>query len=106
MTLQGLALGGGGARGSYEIGVWQGLKEVGWEAQIVTGTSVGALNGALIAQGNYDVSKELWPVSYTHLDVYKRQALAYVFGGISQHPENRGSCHAYRDSYWRNHSDY
>lgn len=60
MTLQGLALGGGGARGSYEIGVWQGLKEVGWEAQIVTGTSVGALNGALIAQGNYDVSKELW----------------------------------------------
>ena len=40
-----LVLAGGGARGSYQVGVWRALTELGWRPQIITGTSVGSLNG-------------------------------------------------------------
>lgn len=46
-----LVLSGGGSRGAYEIGVWRALGELDERFSIVTGTSVGALNGAVIAQG-------------------------------------------------------
>ena len=55
-----LVLGGGGAHGSYQIGVWQALREIDWQFDIVTGTSVGALNGAIIAQGDFDTAVEMW----------------------------------------------
>lgn len=55
-----LVLGGGGSRGAYEIGVWQALRELGIPIHIVTGTSVGAINGALIAQDAFDLSVQLW----------------------------------------------
>ena len=55
-----LALEGGGGRGSFHIGVWKALRELGMEITAVTGTSVGALNGALIALGKYDEAIELW----------------------------------------------
>lgn len=42
----GLALGAGVARGWAHIGVLRGLKRLGIEPDIVTGTSVGALVGA------------------------------------------------------------
>ncbi len=46
----GLVLGGGGARGAYQIGVWKALLEKNIQFEVITGTSVGGLNGALIAQ--------------------------------------------------------
>lgn len=55
-----LVLGGGGARGAYEIGVWQAVRELGIPIDIVTGTSVGAINGALIAQDAFDLAVSLW----------------------------------------------
>ncbi|HVI42622.1 MAG TPA: patatin-like phospholipase family protein [Anaerovoracaceae bacterium] len=55
-----LVLGGGGSRGAYEIGVWQALRELGIPIDLVTGTSVGAINGALIAQGAFDLAVSLW----------------------------------------------
>ncbi|MDD2189302.1 MAG: patatin-like phospholipase family protein [Eubacteriales bacterium] len=55
-----LVLGGGGSRGAYEIGVWQALKELGIRIDIVTGTSVGAINGAMIAQDTFDLAVSLW----------------------------------------------
>lgn len=55
-----LVLGGGGSRGAYEIGVWQALRELGIHIDIVTGTSVGAINGALIAQDAFDLAVSLW----------------------------------------------
>ncbi len=55
-----LVLAGGGSRGSYELGVWQALREMDIDIDIVTGTSIGAINGALIAQGDYDTAVELW----------------------------------------------
>lgn len=60
-----LVLAGGGSRGSYQIGVWRALRELGWEFDIVTGTSVGALNGALIAQNDYDTAVKLWENTVT-----------------------------------------
>jgi Predicted esterase of the alpha-beta hydrolase superfamily len=55
-----LVLGGGGSRGAYEIGVWQALKELGISVDIVTGSSVGAINGALVAQGAFELAESLW----------------------------------------------
>ena len=45
-----LVLSGGGGRGSYQIGVWKALRDLGIKFDIITGTSVGALNGALMVQ--------------------------------------------------------
>ncbi|HYE67719.1 MAG TPA: patatin-like phospholipase family protein [Anaerovoracaceae bacterium] len=55
-----LVLGGGGARGAYEIGVWQAVRELGISIDIVTGSSVGAINGALVAQDAFDLAVSLW----------------------------------------------
>ena len=43
----GLVLGGGGARGCYEIGAWKALDEAGIHFDVVAGTSIGALVGAI-----------------------------------------------------------
>ena len=55
-----VVLGGGGSKGAYQIGVWQALRELGLDYQVVTGTSVGALNGALMAQGEFEAAYALW----------------------------------------------
>ncbi len=47
----GLALGGGGARGAAHIGVIIELERLGLKPDIVTGTSIGGLVGALVAAG-------------------------------------------------------
>lgn len=67
MSKTGLVLGGGGSRGAYEIGVWQALRELGVEIDLVTGTSVGAINGALICQGSFDVAVKVWKELETHM---------------------------------------
>lgn len=56
----GLVLEGGGAKGAYQMGAWEAFRELGLEFQAVTGTSVGALNGALFAQGDYEQAYDLW----------------------------------------------
>lgn len=56
----GLALEGGGAKGSYEIGAYVALQELGYKFNAVAGTSIGSLNAALIAQKNIKLAKELW----------------------------------------------
>lgn len=55
-----LVLAGGGARGAYHIGAWQALREMGWKFDIVTGTSVGSLNGTLVALDEFDIAKSMW----------------------------------------------
>ena len=48
----GLVLSGGGVRGMAHIGLIQAMNEFGISAKIVSGSSVGALVGALYANGN------------------------------------------------------
>lgn len=62
-----LVLGGGGARGAYEAGVWQALSELGIEIDIVTGSSVGSINGAMVCQGDLDLTIEMWKEIETHM---------------------------------------
>jgi NTE family protein len=44
-----LVLQGGGALGSYQVGVYEALHEAGIDPDWVIGTSIGAINGAIIA---------------------------------------------------------
>lgn len=55
-----LVLAGGGARGSYQVGVWRALTELGWRPSIITGTSVGSLNGAMFALDLYETARDMW----------------------------------------------
>lgn len=55
-----LVLGGGGAKGAYQLGVWQTLRELRIKFECVIGTSVGALNGALMVQGAYNEAFDMW----------------------------------------------
>ena len=55
-----LVLGGGGSRGSYQIGVWKALRELKISPDIITGTSVGALNGAMMVQNSFETAVTLW----------------------------------------------
>lgn len=55
-----IVLAGGGAKGAYEFGFWRAIRELGIDFHIVTGSSVGALNGALMASDLYDSGLEMW----------------------------------------------
>lgn len=58
--MYGLVLEGGGAKGSYQIGACKAIEELGIDIVAVTGTSIGALNGAMIVQGELERAYELW----------------------------------------------
>lgn len=64
--VRGLVLAGGGARGSYQVGVWQALQELGWAPGVIAGTSVGCLNGAMFALGLTDVARDMWLTINSH----------------------------------------
>lgn len=53
-------LAGGGAKGSYQIGVWRALQELDWTPDIITGASVGTLNGCLFTMGKIQEAEDLW----------------------------------------------
>ena len=61
----GLALEGGGAKGAYQIGVVKALIDNGYEFEAVVGTSIGALNAAMVVQDRIDDAIDLWSnISY------------------------------------------
>ncbi len=45
----GLVLSGGGAKGAYEVGIIKALLEFGVKIDVISGASIGALNGAILA---------------------------------------------------------
>jgi NTE family protein len=55
-----IVLGGGGSCGSYELGAWKALAELGIDYQIAVGTSIGAINACLMAQMDLELTKSLW----------------------------------------------
>ena len=56
----GLVLAGGGARGGYEIGALKALEELGFKYDVITGTSVGAINAFMLLSNKKDVLFEMW----------------------------------------------
>lgn len=65
-----LVLAGGGAKGSYQVGVWRALQELGWHPDIITGTSVGCLNGVMFVLDAYEMAYDMW-TSIGDADVMK-----------------------------------
>lgn len=60
-TKRALILSGGGGRGAYHCGVLEYLEIIGWQPDILVGTSIGAINSAAIASGHDALSlKALW----------------------------------------------
>lgn len=55
-----LVLAGGGSLGAYEVGAIEALEELGYEFDIVTGTSIGALNAAFVCNKQTDKLRKLW----------------------------------------------
>lgn len=55
-----IVLSGGGAKGAYQAGVWKALRHLKIEYNIVTGTSIGAINGMMMAQNTYYKCLNLW----------------------------------------------
>lgn len=58
--MYGLALGGGGSRGAYEIGVLKALEEMNIEIGAITGTSIGAVNAAGYLMGDLTLVEDIW----------------------------------------------
>ena len=58
--MKAVVLSGGGSKGAYQIGVWRALRKLNISYDLVTGTSVGALNGALMVQKDYLKGLWLW----------------------------------------------
>lgn len=56
----GLALEGGGARGSYQIGAYKALIESGFRFSSIVGTSIGAINAAVICSGGLELLEGIW----------------------------------------------
>ncbi len=49
--LNALILGGGGSRGAVEVGFYRAPAELGVQIDLIVSSSIGAVNGALIAAG-------------------------------------------------------
>ena len=96
MNKIGLVLGGGGVRGAYQVGAVKALYELGFRCEVVTGTSVGALNAFLIAQDDINLLEEVWKkVHFEHIMDYKHKTrkkgletmiMAPLKGGFSLQP--------------------
>lgn len=56
----GVALEGGGAKGAYHVGAVRALFEKGYNIDAISGTSIGALNAAMVVQGDIDKLYDLW----------------------------------------------
>lgn len=58
--MYGLVLEGGGAKGSYQAGALKAIKENKIGISAVVGTSIGALNGAMVVQDEFEKCLDLW----------------------------------------------
>ena len=81
-----LVLQGGGALGAYQVGVYEALHEAGIEPDWVIGTSIGAINGAIIA-GNKPEERlprmrELWARFQQAPQLHALQYLSTFVRGI------------------------
>jgi len=96
MTIRTLVLSGGGGRGAFHAGVYKYLMEANksgvddehqsvWQPDIVVGTSIGAVNGAAIAQG---ISAEELEQFWLSLREHDIQGLPPGMGWIARRVTN------------------
>ena len=83
-----LVLGGGGAKGSYEIGVIEALERLNIRAGSVFGVSVGALNAVMYAQHALEEADRLWTqIRLDSLVSEESLSLADAAENLFDHPE-------------------
>ncbi len=71
-----LVLQGGGALGAYQLGVYQAMHEAGIEPDWVVGTSIGAINGAIIAGNRPEKRMERLHAFWDRMEINKGNPLA------------------------------
>lgn len=89
-----IVLSGGGSKGAYQIGVWKALRELNIKYDIVTGTSIGSVNGLMMVQNEYHKASYLWKnIGYNdlfdiefkndgdELETYKKYASEFIKNG-------------------------
>lgn len=89
-----IVLSGGGSKGAYQIGVWKALRKLKIDYDIVTGTSIGSVNGIMMVQKEYHKAAFLWknigfddifdvtfPKDCNLLEVYKKYAKEFLKNG-------------------------
>lgn len=77
----GLVLGGGGARGAYQVGVLKALEEIKLlkRVKVISGTSIGAINGFMLLNGlNVERLKTMW-YDFQSADIYSVNPLGVAF---------------------------
>ena len=69
----GLVLAGGGGKGAYQLGVWKFFKEIGLDEhiEVISGTSVGALNAILFSLENYENCEKIWKGKRIYIIAHK-----------------------------------
>lgn len=79
-----LVLCGGGSLGSYEVGVWKYFEEKGIHFDLVTGTSIGSLIGAMYVSHDFEKCVKLWEnVTVSDVMVNGMNIGKNVFDGMS-----------------------
>jgi NTE family protein len=75
-----LVLSGGGGRGAYHVGVYKYLEELGLLPDVVVGTSIGAVNGAMIVSGMTaaDLEREWRSLSTDQIHRFRLNPLGYL----------------------------
>ncbi len=100
----GLALEGGGAKGAFHMGAVRALLEEGYKFDGVVGTSIGAINGAVIAQGDFELGYSWWEkmdislmfdIDQVHIQNFldkkiDKMALKYLYTEIKDIIGNKG----------------
>lgn len=90
--MRAIVLSGGGSLGSYQIGVWKALRRLHIHYDIVTGTSIGALNGALMVQKNY----------YKALKIWKKLNMKVLFGDEKEYTNDKEVFKKFRNEFLKN----
>ena len=77
-----IALEGGGARGAYQVGAWRALEEAGIRYNAVSGTSVGAINGTLMAMRDLRQAEQIWKdIRFSHIINVDDDDMSRLFSG-------------------------
>ncbi len=58
--MNGLFLQGGGAKGAFQAGVIYGLYERGYDFNVISATSIGAINAYFVYSNNYNKLEDMW----------------------------------------------
>jgi NTE family protein len=83
-----LVLQGGGALGAYQVGVYEALHEAGIEPDWVIGTSIGAINAALIAGNAPENRLDRMRTFWSRVEQQSGNDFLQFFSGLANLPAN------------------